>query len=124
MTNSSERVLVIEDDQTIVELIRVVLTDEGYDVSVAATGDQALDSASPEKPAMVVLDMYVPGASGKLLTDGLRGKYGQDLPVLLVSASNVDGEAQELGAYEYVAKPFDLDDLLAAVRRGLALRAR
>ena len=120
MTTDSNLVLVIEDDTTIVELLRAVLTDEGYDVRVAASGDQALDNPSPIAPAVTVLDMHVPGASGKQLADGLRAKYGADLPILLVSASNMDEEALTLGAYEYVSKPFDLEDLLAAIRRGMA----
>jgi len=118
MTNQAPTILVIEDDVTIVELIRALLVEEGYRVRVATSGPQALAGEHPA-PALVVLDMYVPGLSGSELADRLRASYGAELPILVISASNVDGEAHKLGAYEYLPKPFDLDKLLAAVRRGL-----
>ena len=118
MTNQPPMILVIEDDPTIVELIRALLTEEGYGVCVAGSGQQALDAGYPV-PALVVMDMYIPGLRGSELADRLRASYGAELPILVISASNVDGEAHKLGAYEYLPKPFDLDKLLAAVRRGL-----
>ena len=111
-------ILVVEDDSTIVELIRVVLADEGYQVRVASNGDEALTAAGGDV-ALVVMDMYVPGVSGKPLADRLRAMLGPDTPILVVSASNVDDEALGLGAYEYLPKPFDIDELVRAVRRGL-----
>jgi DNA-binding response OmpR family regulator len=112
-------ILVIDDDETIVELIRAVLSEEGFRVSTALSGDEALNSP-PAPPDLIVLDMFMPGTAGAELAEGLRTKYGADVPILLISASIVDREARALGAYEYLPKPFDLDELLAAIRRGLA----
>ncbi|HLG72023.1 MAG TPA: response regulator [Chloroflexota bacterium] len=112
------RILVIDDDATILDLIRAVLLEEGHDVDVALNGAEALakDSRPPE---VCVLDMFLPGISGPDLVTALRDKFGQDLPILLTSASIVEREAEQLGAYEYLPKPFDLEELLGAVRRGL-----
>jgi len=112
------RVLVIDDDRTILDLIHAVLADEGFHVDTALSGDEAVNSP-PYGVDLVVLDMFLPGLSGVELTDALRAKYGADLPILVTSASPVAREAHAIGAYEYLAKPFDLVDLVAAIRRGL-----
>jgi DNA-binding response OmpR family regulator len=113
------RILVIDDDPTILELMKAILDDEGYAVEAALTGKDALQDGSGPPPALVVLDMFVPGISGAELADALRARYGPQLPILITSASSVDQEAHALGAYDYLPKPFDLDELLAAVRQGL-----
>jgi DNA-binding response OmpR family regulator len=115
------RVLVIDDDPTILELIRAILSEEGYVVDAALTGKAALADGNAPTPAVVVLDMYLPGISGAELVEALRVRYGHNLPIMLTSASTVDDEAQALGAYEYLPKPFDLEELLASVRRGLTI---
>jgi CheY-like chemotaxis protein len=119
-TTPGRRVLVIDDDATIVGLIKTVLSDEGYDVAGALHGQQALRLDGPP-PDLVVLDMYIPGLlSGASLADALRAKYDRDLPILVMSASNVAKEAKALGAVSYLAKPFDLVALLEAIRLALS----
>jgi len=118
-TDGSRRVLVIDDDPTILQLVQTLLAEEGYTVDTALDGQQALDSAAP-RPEVVVLDMYLPGISGASLADKLRAKHGQDVRIVVMSASSVAEEAGLLGAAAYIAKPFDLDELSAAVRRVLA----
>ena len=114
-------VMVVDDDPTILDLLRAVLLEEGYRVNAALNGAQALGFPADQAPAVVVLDMFLPGMNGPELAVALRSKFGAQLPILVTSASNVDAEAQALGAYEYLPKPFDLDALLAGVRRGLNL---
>ncbi len=118
-TTISGKILVIDDDETILDLIRAVLQEEGLEVEGALTGQEALDADGSSTPDVCVLDMFLPGINGAPLVAGLRAKYGQGLPILVTSASIVDQEARQLGAYEYLPKPFDLEELLAAVRRGL-----
>ncbi|HEX6511542.1 MAG TPA: response regulator [Chloroflexota bacterium] len=121
-SDMAHRILVVDDDSTIVDLIKAVLADEGFAVTTALDGREALDGRSEGPPDLVVLDMFLPTMSGEEVADALRAKYGPDLPILVTSASKVDVEAQALGAYENLPKPFDLEELLAAVRRGLAGR--
>jgi CheY-like chemotaxis protein len=116
---SGRRILVVDDDASIADLIRAVLLEEGHDVEVALNGADALARNGPQPPEVCVLDMFLPDLSGPELVAALRGKYGQDLPILLTSASVVPREAKALGAYAYLPKPFELEELLAAVRRGL-----
>jgi len=116
---AGKRVLVIDDDKTILDLIAAVLRDEGCSVEAALSGQEALEQSPPEPPQMVVLDMFIPGISGLELAGELRAKYGADLPIIVVSASDVGEEARALGAVAYLPKPFDLEDLLRAVERGL-----
>lgn len=113
------RILVIDDDATILDLIRAVLLEDGHTVEVALNGTEALARDGADPPEVCVLDMFLPGISGPELVVALRDKYGHSLPILLTSASIVEREAAQLGAYEYLPKPFDLEELLAAVRRGL-----
>lgn len=114
--------LVVDDDETILDLIGAILAEDGLVVEQALDGEDALNCDGP--PDLCVLDMFLPGIRGAELADALRAKYGKDLPILVTSASIVAQEARDLGAYEYLPKPFDLEDLLAAVRRGLAIRSR
>jgi DNA-binding response OmpR family regulator len=110
---------VIDDDPTILQLIKDVLTDEGFTVEAEPSGVKALEMAHAARPDLVVLDMYIPGLSGRPLVQALRRRFGAGLPVLLTSASSMDDEVEGIGAYECLPKPFDIDELLAAVRRGL-----
>ena len=117
------QILVIDDDPTILELMTAVLTEEGYAVDAALTGNAVLaDGSGIRPPELVVLDMFLPGISGAELAEALRAKYGAELPILVTSASSVEDQAQAFGAYDYLSKPFDLETLLAGVRRGLPPR--
>ena len=118
------RILVIDDDPTILELIKAILKDEGHSVNAALTGEDVLADGAIPAPDLLVLDMFLPGISGRELAEALRARYGQDLPILVTSASSVDREARALGAYECLPKPFELDELLAGVRQGLSLSGR
>ena len=115
---SGPRILVIEDDETILGLIEAVLMEEGFTVDAALSGQQALDLDCSHSPAMVVLDMFLPGISGAELAEALRAKYGAGLPILVTSASNVRAQARALGAH-YLPKPFELVDLMEAVHQAL-----
>ena len=118
------RVLVIDDDLTILELIKAILMEDGHEVVTALSGDAVLNDGALPAPDLVVLDMFVPGISGAELAQALRARFGRDLPILVTSASSVDGEARALGAYECLPKPFELEELLAGVRQGLSLSGR
>ncbi len=116
------RVLVVEDDRVTAELLRYVLTEEGWRVHVASTGSEALRvmrSVSP--PALVLTDLLVPQVGGFELVRAVRATPGwADVPVVLLTAHwsrACESDALRAGADAAYAKPFDPDELLAAVRR-------
>jgi two-component system response regulator AtoC len=117
------RILIADDDDALRSTLRDLLTDEGYDVSEAASGDAVLTSlgnGASERPNLVIMDIRMPGKSGLDVLRELRGSLGTQLPVLVMTAygsSNVAIEAIQLGAYDYITKPFDLDDILATIKR-------
>jgi DNA-binding response OmpR family regulator len=125
MTTSGKdkRVLLVEDDQAISELMFSVLSGMGLSVDVAPNGTRALELASQHQPSLVVLDLGLPEMYGKTVAANLRSRY-KDLPVLVVSAltsAAVAEDAWEVGAFSYLTKPFELDAFTAAVERGLKL---
>lgn len=113
--------LVVEDEPDLRDVVCAVLEDEGYIVASAADGRQALDRAAEERPTLVVLDMGLPVLSGEEVAAELTKLFADPPPILVMSAAGTVAErARKIGAAGYIAKPFDLDDLAAAVRGTLA----
>ncbi|HEY3115274.1 MAG TPA: response regulator, partial [Chloroflexota bacterium] len=108
------------DDPRILQVCRWALEDEGFVVETADDGPVALQFAQERPPALVVLDVTLPTANGNAVVQGLQAS-GRAVPPILVMTG--DGQARqkaaELGAYEYVRKPFDVNEFVAAVQRGL-----
>ena len=123
------RVLVVEDDPSIAIGLRINLESEGYDVLVAEDGDRALDLARTMEPDLIVLDVMLPKRNGLEVLHDLRNE-GRTMPIIILSAKSAEMDkvaGLELGAEDYVAKPFSLAELLArvrgALRRGAAAAA-
>jgi CheY-like chemotaxis protein len=118
MTPHSARVLVADDDPLIRELLREFLADEGYEVTTVATGPQALDVVPTLRPDLILLDMFMPGLSGRGVLDALR-RAGVTAPVILVSGYPT---IQAEGFFGVIRKPFNLsvmaDIVAAALRQG------
>ncbi len=116
-------VLVVDDDVTIREVVRDLLQDEGYTVTVAADGRHALEViAGDPTPDLVLLDMRMPVLDGREFAQALEAR-GVRTPLIVMTAQRNPEEAARLvGATSFVAKPFDLDALLEAVRAGVAER--
>jgi DNA-binding response OmpR family regulator len=110
-------VLVVEDDETLREVIKWALEDLGVGVEVAADGQQALDWLARRRPALMVLDVGLPLVSGDGVAAGARSIHGE-VPILLITADGRASEkARRVGAFSYLAKPFDLDQLVSTVER-------
>ncbi|KQU49701.1 two-component system response regulator [Sphingomonas sp. Leaf339] len=117
------KILVVDDEVSIRRLLRNTLERAGYDVVEAADGKTAIHVAAAEHPGAILLDLGLPDRDGLGLIPLLRG--GGDTTILVVSARDATDEkvaALDLGADDYVTKPFDTDELLARLR--VALRHR
>lgn len=122
------KVLVVDDEPQIVRALRINLSARGYEVSTAASGQEALRVAASARPDVVVLDLGLPDLDGTTVIEGLRG--WTSVPIIVLSARTDSGDkvsALDAGADDYVTKPFGMDELLArlraAVRRASAVPA-
>jgi len=121
----THRVLIVDDEARFRELYSQVLEDAGFETGSASSAEEALRAVHSEPPAMVISDVRMPGRDGVELLRQVRAVRA-DLPFLLVTAyADVRDavEALKLGAVDYLAKPVDLDELLAAVRDALDVGA-
>lgn len=113
-------VLVVEDDPTLGDVMLTALKDDGLDAKLAHDGDEAMRDVDDLSPSLMVLDLMMPKRDGFSVLRELRadGRIS-NLPVIVVTAIFGMSErlyATELGAADYVTKPFDLDDLVSRVR--------
>lgn len=116
MTNKP-LILVVDDDPKILRLLRVELTAQGFQVLVAERGRDALELAERQRPDLVILDIIMPGMDGLEVLRRLRESSG--VPVILLTAKGTDADkiiGLELGADDYLAKPFNPEELTARVR--------
>ena len=117
------KILVIDDDVAINELIKVNLELSGYKVIQAFEGITGFALAKQELPSVVVLDVMMPKINGYKISRLLKydNKY-KDIPILMITARSQEGDkliGEETGADEYITKPFDLNDVVNRVRKYL-----
>lgn len=116
---NKKHVLVIDDDPLILDLVRILLEDEGHDVTVLASGEHAVAQAQKLRPDLVLLDIVMRPSHGMEVLSALRAAL-PTVPVVLLSGamSQVDNMAtiaRALGAHDFIEKPFDAQRLLAVV---------
>ncbi|PZU89951.1 MAG: DNA-binding response regulator [Shinella sp.] len=124
MTNSAVRVLIVDDEPPIRKLLRVGLSTQDYAISEAMNAKVAIEAVKTEKPNLIVLDLGLPDMPGLDLLAKWRGE-GLDLPIVILSSRTDEAgivNALELGADDYVTKPFGMNELVARIR--VALRHR
>jgi two-component system chemotaxis response regulator CheY len=110
-------ILVIDDDPAILATVADILRDEGYTVQTAANGAEGLAAVERSPPMCVLLDMRMPVLDGWGFARALRDR-GLNLPIVVMTAAqDVRRWAQEIGASHYLAKPFELLDLIAVVEQ-------
>jgi len=120
---TSPLILVVEDDADVANLIRFQLETAGFEVTVAASGTEALQLARELEPALITLDLRLPDINGLVVLQHLKEDPATTrIPVVIVSIVSSVEEGLRLGAVGYVTKPFDEEALLSAVRRGLGRR--
>ncbi|MBX0328554.1 response regulator transcription factor [Oscillochloris sp. ZM17-4] len=114
---AGERILVVDDEPSISEVVALYLRREGFEVEIAADGDVALEMISRRRPDLLVLDLMLPGVDGLAITRQVRS--GASLPIIMLTARGEEIDrvlGLELGADDYVTKPFSPRELVARVK--------
>ena len=123
-----EKILIVEDEQLIVEFVEFLLRQEGFVPLTASDGDVVIPLARQEQPALILLDVLLPTVDGFEVLRQLRDTPDlAHIPVIIFTARNRDADvalAFEMGASDYVAKPFSPTELLARVQKTLKLAAK
>lgn len=113
----AKKILIIEDERALADSLSYAFKKEGFEVSAAASGDEGLSQFQAKPPDLVILDLMLPGVSGEDICREIR-KAG-DTPIIVLSAKDAETDkvvALELGADDYVTKPFSLREVIARVR--------
>lgn len=113
----NKKVLVIEDDKNILALIELYLKKAGFDVAICERGDTALSVFDKAQPALVLLDIMLPGKDGWLVLEDIRKK--SSVPVIMLTAKGETSDriqGLESGADDYISKPFDAKELVARIK--------
>jgi two-component system KDP operon response regulator KdpE len=120
MTNTHPRILLVDDEASIQRAVGPLLRSRGYDVDVAGTGSQALEIFGQRQPALIVLDLGLPDIEGTEVCRRIRAT--SQVPIIVLSARGAETDkvnALDLGADDYVTKPFGPEELLARIRVAL-----
>ena len=123
--NDKKRVLIVEDEEGLIEGLEHNFKFEGYDVMTARTGPEGLKLALKQQPDVVILDIMLPEKDGFTVLRELRQRH-RDMPVLVLTARNFEADVLkgfDLGADDYLTKPFGVKELLARVRRLVSARS-
>lgn len=115
-------ILVVDDDQPIVTLMRKLLAEFGFHAVTAMSGPEALEAARTHPPALVLLDKNMPGMSGAEVAHALRAEPGLErVPILILSGESMSKkELEGMGADGAVMKPFDVMELVGEIRKRVA----
>jgi len=124
VTDAGDRILIVEDEESLADSVRYNLEREGFAVAVAIDGRRALEQFRAEPPSLVILDLMLPEVSGLDVCRAIRAE--SDVPIIMVTAKDSEADkvaGLELGADDYVTKPFSVRELVSRVR-ALLRRAR
>jgi DNA-binding response OmpR family regulator len=117
------RILAVDDDSDILEVLRYILEDSGYEVETLSNGYNLFSTIRAHQPDLILLDVMLGGLDGRELCKHLKAvKETHDIPVILISASHyvsLGSLNQDGGPDDFIAKPFDIDVLLRSIKRQL-----
>lgn len=120
MSKGGARILAVDDEIEILRVLQRSLTAHGYEVFTAASGEEALEAISRHRPDLILLDLGLPGMSGLEVCRHVRAH--SNLPIIILSVKDTEldkVQALDLGADDYVSKPFGMNEVLARVRVAL-----
>ena len=105
-------ILIVEDEQSIAGLLKDRLNDEGYQVTIAYTGEEAVRDIKEKKPDVITLDIHLPDANGINILEGIKADpETKMIPVIIISSSDEGENAKEKGAEEFMLKPINFKKL-------------
>lgn len=113
MKKMKRKILVVDDEKVICNMLKKFLSKKGYQVSGALSGEEAIKKVKEEKPHMILLDIKMPGIDGVETLKRIR-KIDKEVGIVMITVVKDDGvgrECLELGAYDYITKPLNLDYL-------------
>jgi two-component system phosphate regulon response regulator PhoB len=116
------RILAVDDDKDILEVLQYILEDSGYEVETLANGQDIFDTINQNPPDLILLDIMLGNLDGRDLCRKVKtNKETRNIPVILISASHdVSQSLNQIGAPDdFIAKPFDIDELLGSISRQL-----
>jgi len=123
-----KRILVVEDDEDIQQLVSYNLVKAGFDVECAETGEEGLKKINSGEPDLVLLDLMLPGVDGSQICRQLRlSEENRELPVIMLTAKSEDADVVagfDLGADDYITKPFSPDILISRIKAVLRRKVR
>lgn len=113
-----KKVLVIDDDKAILEVITIILSDIGYEVVTISNGSEVPSAISKHDPSVILLDIWLSGHDGRQIAKQIRSI--KKIPIIIMSAHNDAKKMfEEAGADDFIAKPFDISDLADIVEKNL-----
>ena len=117
---AKEKILIVDDEKDILELVKFNLKKEGYKTMLATTGEQALEMVRNHAVDLIILDLMLPGINGLDVTRVIRNNPGtQNIPIVMLTAKGDESDiitGLELGANDYISKPFSPKELIARIR--------
>ena len=119
------RILVVDDDLDILVVMEILLTMKGFEVEVTAKWESTFEKVRVFNPDLILLDVLISGNDGRTICRELKSREEtKDIPIIMFSAHpSAAATIADYGANDFIAKPFDVNDLLAKVNRHLALKA-
>jgi len=117
LTNTRARILVVDDEKAIIRALQHSLTTHGYEVFTAKSGEKALEAIAAHRPDLLLLDLGLPDMNGLEVCKRVRSQ--SHLPIIVISAKDSEPDkvkALDLGADDYISKPFGVNELLARIR--------
>lgn len=118
MSSGPKRVLIVDDDAAIIEVVECALRDRGYEVLIARDGEEALKRAERDAPDLILLDLVMPKRSGLTVLERLKRDRPGTPPIIMLTARDEERHrafAKSLGVSAYLNKPFDIDTLMQTV---------
>lgn len=123
MSERTKRILIVDDDATIIEVVDCALRERGFEVLIARDGDEALKRAERDAPDLILLDLVMPKRSGMTVLERLKRDRPGAPPIIMLTARDEERHrefAKSLGVSAYLNKPFDIDTLINTVETLIA----
>ena len=117
-----KKIMVVDDEESLIELVRAILENEGYEVISAMNGEEALEKLKTVKPDLILLDMMMPGMSGREVCERIRkNPKTKDLKVAFLTVAKFSETGKDvlkkMKVIDYITKPFDNDGLIRRIKK-------